>query len=402
MFRLLLYLLVIVFVLLTVAMGLVNYGTPEFAPRLSAAYSVNFWPRLWVSLQAGAEQAIAIMVGSAAWIAHAVAVIIRFIAGIIAAIIDAFSAPEPVSTTPSPSPPSVTSRLPTPVLPPSAAPATAGSGFLSGFLLGFLNGFVLVLAARTLLYAGGWYFAAYKVRWTPGRYSRERPVLDFRSKATANSFLWLHLFCLIAAILFLFGGGFPGYSGAIVGFASGAVLPIVPRSIFLGLRLLNIDPDRVRPLRTEQGEIIRLSIRHDGAIVAATFRKAWRTIAEGTALSDKEVLLLARIAIAFRTLEGRPRDADLLERYLYQRAPDWRQQAAEAEAAEEDEQPGQQSPSQGMTRAEALVVLGLKNDATDDAIDETYKRLIKRLHPDLGGSDFFAKQLNEARDVLLG
>jgi hypothetical protein len=28
--------------------------------------------------------------------------------------------------------------------------------------------------------------------------------------------------------------------------------------------------------------------------------------------------------------------------------------------------------------------------------------LMKRVHPDLGGSNFFAKQLNEARDLLLG
>jgi hypothetical protein len=27
---------------------------------------------------------------------------------------------------------------------------------------------------------------------------------------------------------------------------------------------------------------------------------------------------------------------------------------------------------------------------------------MKRVHPDHGGSNFFAKQLNEARDLLLG
>jgi hypothetical protein len=31
-----------------------------------------------------------------------------------------------------------------------------------------------------------------------------------------------------------------------------------------------------------------------------------------------------------------------------------------------------------------------------------HNRLMKRVHPDAGGSNFFAKQLNAARDVLLG
>lgn len=55
----------------------------------------------------------------------------------------------------------------------------------------------------------------------------------------------------------------------------------------------------------------------------------------------------------------------------------------------------------GMSRAEALQVLGLTEAATREEISATYKELIRRVHPDRGGSEFLAKQLNQAKDVLL-
>jgi hypothetical protein len=55
-----------------------------------------------------------------------------------------------------------------------------------------------------------------------------------------------------------------------------------------------------------------------------------------------------------------------------------------------------------MSGAQALEVLGLIAGTTNQEVRAAYNRLMKRLHPDVGGSDFFAKQLNDARDVLLG
>jgi uncharacterized Zn finger protein (UPF0148 family) len=54
-----------------------------------------------------------------------------------------------------------------------------------------------------------------------------------------------------------------------------------------------------------------------------------------------------------------------------------------------------------MSAAQALEILGIQAGATEQEIRVAYNRLIKRLHPDVGGTDFFAKQLNAARDVLL-
>lgn len=54
-----------------------------------------------------------------------------------------------------------------------------------------------------------------------------------------------------------------------------------------------------------------------------------------------------------------------------------------------------------MGRAEALEILGLSDPASADDINEAYKRLMLKFHPDQQGSDWMAAKLNEARDFLL-
>jgi hypothetical protein len=53
------------------------------------------------------------------------------------------------------------------------------------------------------------------------------------------------------------------------------------------------------------------------------------------------------------------------------------------------------------SRADALAVLGLKDDADDEAIQKAYKALMQKIHPDHEGSEWMAAKLNEARDLLL-
>ena len=55
-----------------------------------------------------------------------------------------------------------------------------------------------------------------------------------------------------------------------------------------------------------------------------------------------------------------------------------------------------------MDRDEALEILGLDRKATKDEIIQRYNVLIKKNHPDLGGSEWITKRINKARDILLG
>jgi hypothetical protein len=55
-----------------------------------------------------------------------------------------------------------------------------------------------------------------------------------------------------------------------------------------------------------------------------------------------------------------------------------------------------------MTREEAALILGIPPRATHEQVKEAHRRLITKNHPDMGGSDYLAAKINQARDVLLG
>jgi hypothetical protein len=54
-----------------------------------------------------------------------------------------------------------------------------------------------------------------------------------------------------------------------------------------------------------------------------------------------------------------------------------------------------------MTRQEALRLLDLPADATREEIRSAHRRLVARVHPDVGGSADLTRQVNAARDMLL-
>ena len=62
---------------------------------------------------------------------------------------------------------------------------------------------------------------------------------------------------------------------------------------------------------------------------------------------------------------------------------------------------GTAPPSTSMDVAEALEILGLEPGATDEEIVDAHRRLMQKIHPDRGGSDYLASQINLAKDTLL-
>ncbi len=54
-----------------------------------------------------------------------------------------------------------------------------------------------------------------------------------------------------------------------------------------------------------------------------------------------------------------------------------------------------------ITIAEAYEILGLDLTASKQQIIMSHRRLIQKLHPDRGGSDYLAAQINQAKEVLL-
>ena len=83
--------------------------------------------------------------------------------------------------------------------------------------------------------------------------------------------------------------------------------------------------------------------------------------------------------------------ASLLSSYLEQRFPEGMTDSTYEKS----------HGSSGMSRGEALAVLGLDQDASDDDIVQAHRGLMQKIHPDRGGNDYLAAKLNEAKDFLL-
>jgi DnaJ domain len=114
---------------------------------------------------------------------------------------------------------------------------------------------------------------------------------------------------------------------------------------------------------------------------------------EGTELNTLDVATLTGF---LPTIDEESRA--LLMAYLDRREPSWRDHVDGGAAAGS----GSSSWSSGkMTEQEAYQILGLQPGASADDIGRAHRTLMKKLHPDQGGSTYLAARVNEAKDVLL-
>ncbi len=94
------------------------------------------------------------------------------------------------------------------------------------------------------------------------------------------------------------------------------------------------------------------------------------------------------------------RDSDsiqILESYLDRQCPDWREHAD----AKTTGKNAMSAPEESMTEALALEILGLESGATEEEITAAHRKLMQKMHPDRGGSDYLARKINAARDFLV-
>jgi hypothetical protein len=91
-----------------------------------------------------------------------------------------------------------------------------------------------------------------------------------------------------------------------------------------------------------------------------------------------------------------PEGVSLLEAYLDRRFAGWR----EADQGERQAR-GKGGAGGPMSRKEALEVLGLAEGASAAEIIRAHRALMKKFHPDHGGSTALAARVNQAKDVLM-
>ncbi|RVD23449.1 DnaJ domain-containing protein [Mesorhizobium sp. M4B.F.Ca.ET.017.02.2.1] len=106
---------------------------------------------------------------------------------------------------------------------------------------------------------------------------------------------------------------------------------------------------------------------------------------------------LAELQHLYRELSGDPESRQLLETYLDGRFPVWRKNAEPDSGEGLGVAPG----AGAMTKEEAYKILGLEAGAAAADVRKAHRRLMQRLHPDIGGTSFLAARINEAKDVLL-
>ena len=99
------------------------------------------------------------------------------------------------------------------------------------------------------------------------------------------------------------------------------------------------------------------------------------------------------IALRQELARDDPDGVSLLEAYLDRRFAGWRE-------ADQGQRQGR-GGSGAMSRREAFEVLGLAEGASAADIIRAHRTLMKKFHPDHGGSTTLAARVNQAKDVLM-
>jgi hypothetical protein len=138
---------------------------------------------------------------------------------------------------------------------------------------------------------------------------------------------------------------------------------------------------------------LRMTLDHDSGETDGVVLKGRYA---GARLSEMVAPHLMELLVDIRVHD--PEGAPLLEAYLRRVHPDAEEGAGDAGSGGRASDDVRRT---GMSRAEALDVLGLSEGADETEIRAAHRRLMQSLHPDMGGNDYLAAKINEARDVLL-
>jgi hypothetical protein len=191
-------------------------------------------------------------------------------------------------------------------------------------------------------------------------------------------------------------GGVAALTGAVALFATGRVFLALPL-VGLGLWLLGkrvpwlpqddvwTDTGKTTSVRTA---MLEMTLEHatgstEGRVLAGQF--AGRTLSQ---LSREDLFTLLQ-----ECARSDPQGAQLLRAYIERLG--FAQEQATGGGGKPGRGPG------GMSVEEAYDVLGLRAGATAEDVHAAHRALMKKHHPDQGGSTYLASKINEAKDVLL-
>jgi hypothetical protein len=193
------------------------------------------------------------------------------------------------------------------------------------------------------------------------------------------------------------GGGVAALAGAAYFTATGRFAAAIPLGLF-GLGLLELLPGLASLGRTQpspgqtskvRSRAIEMELDHDSGEMRGTF--------VGGKYAGVALEALDRTALVSVLAELDEESRALLEAYLDRREPGWREHVEE-DAGAGPRQPPRHGP---MTEEEACQILGVEPSASAVEIRRAHRTLMKKLHPDQGGTTYLAVRVNEAKEILL-
>ena len=166
----------------------------------------------------------------------------------------------------------------------------------------------------------------------------------------------------------------------------------------IGFGMLQINPANLGALGWRTGRRSRISTAYfEFAVDQANGAMSAKVVAGSYAGRDLSGMDQATLLRLREEVSGDAGSLELIEAYLDRRSPGWREHIDERARARQSGAAG----SQVMTQKEAYEVLGLHPGASVDAIRTAHRALMKRFHPDSGGSTWLAAKINAAKDILL-
>jgi hypothetical protein len=139
---------------------------------------------------------------------------------------------------------------------------------------------------------------------------------------------------------------------------------------------------------TARSAMLEMRLDHDSGVMTGTILAG--------AYAGRAIETLSRpelIALRQELARDDPDGVSLLEAYLDRRFAGWR----EADQGQRQRRGGDEA----MSRREAFEVLGLAEGSSAADIIRAHRTLMKKFHPDHGGSTTLAARVNQAKDVLM-
>ncbi|MDX1580173.1 MAG: DnaJ domain-containing protein [Alphaproteobacteria bacterium] len=195
-------------------------------------------------------------------------------------------------------------------------------------------------------------------------------------------------FLMVAGAILLAARGQFGLAGPL---AAASLL------VFTGRRIPFLSSSKKSPGQASQVETSYLRVRldhdsgeMDGEVLDGRFQGR-----QLSSLSEEELLEL------LEDLHSADPEGDRLLRAYIDRHYPGATGSTGAGAHQDEASAGAGGGSGPMTRKEALEILGLEDGASEREVKDAHRRLMKKFHPDQGGSAYFATRINQAKDLLL-